>query len=84
MIKRFRKLCLFLLVLTGLFTLSGCSACSEAEHHVYAYDCRRCRTVAIPSGLEIAKFDYVVTLTNVIINIEYKRKIESGDSTTSH
>ena len=73
MIKRLRKLCLFLLVLTGLFTLSGCG---ETEHHVYAYDGEHCRSVTIPAGMAIAKFDCVVNLTNATVNIEYKRKIE--------
>lgn len=78
MIEHLRKLCLFLLVFTGLFTLSGC----DMEHRVDAYDSERCRSATIPAGLEIAKFDCVVTLTNATVSIEYKKKIESEDSTT--
>ena len=73
MIECLRKLCLFLLVFTSLFTLSGCS---EAEHHVYAYDSKGCRTVTIPTGLVIVKFDFVVNLTNATLNIEYKKKLD--------
>ena len=73
MIECSRKLCLFLLVLTGLFTLSGCY---EAEHHVYVYDSKGCRSVTIPAGLTITKFDFVVNLTNATINIEYKKKLD--------
>lgn len=73
MIERLLKSCLFLLILTGLFALSGCD---EVEHHVYAYDSTGCRSVTIPAGLVIAKFDFAVNLTNATINIEYKTKIE--------
>lgn len=72
MIERLRKLCLSLFVLIGLFTLSSC----DMEHQVYANDSEHCRSATIPAGLVIAKFDVAVNLTNVTINIEYKKKLD--------